>query len=66
MTRPWTAERTRLEAELVHAEQDLTGAREQAARRPALPGALERLRWAEETVRHARGQLDALIRKRPN
>jgi len=66
MTHPWTAERTRLEGELVQAEQDLTVAQQHAARRPAVSGALERLRWAEEKVRHARGQLDALIRKRPN
>jgi hypothetical protein len=66
MTRPWTPERTRLEGELVQAELDLTVARERAARRPVVSGALERLRWAEEKVRHARSQLDVLIRKRPN
>ena len=66
MTHPRTPERTRLEGELVQAELDLTVARERAARSPTVAGALERLRWAEEKVRHARGQLDALIRKRPN
>lgn len=66
MTRPWTPERTRLEGELVQAELDLTGAREHAARHPTVSAALERLRWAEEKVRHARSQLDALIRKPPN
>ena len=66
MTHPWTPERTRLEGELVQAELDLTGARKDAAQHPAVPAALERLRWAEEKVRQARSQLDMLIRKRPN
>jgi len=55
-----------LEGELVQAELDLTDAQKHAARRPVVSGALERLRWAEEKVRHARRALDALIRKRPN
>ena len=66
LTGPWTAERTRLEGELGQAERDLTAAKEHLARHPAVSAALERLRWAEEKVRHARGHLDALIRKRPN
>jgi hypothetical protein len=66
MTRPWTAERARLEGQLVQAELDLTGAREHAARYPAVQAALERLRWAEEKVRHARWELNVLIRRRPN
>ena len=66
MTHPWTAERTRLEGELVQAERDLTVAREHAARHPSVQAALERLRGAEEKVRHARWQLDMLIRKRPH
>ena len=66
MTRPWTPERVRLERELVLAEQDLTVAQAHAARYPTVQAALERLRWAEEKVRHARYQLDMLIRKRPN
>ena len=65
MTHPRT-ERARLEGDLVLAEQDLAVAQEHLARHPAVSAALERLRWAEEKVRHARGQLDALIRKRPN
>ena len=66
MTGPWSAERARLEGELVQAERDLTVAQEHLARHPAVSAALERLRWAEEKVRHARGQLDAQIRKKPN
>jgi len=59
-------ERVRLEGLLAQAELDLTQAREHVVRHPTVVAALERLRWAEEKVRHARGQLDAQIRKKPN
>ena len=59
-------ERVRLEGLLVEAEQDLARSREHVARHPTVVAALERLRWAEEKVRHARSQLAALIRKRPH
>jgi hypothetical protein len=56
-------ERVRLEELLVRAELDLTQAQEHAARHPRVTAALERLRWAEQRVRHARWELSVLIRK---